>query len=123
MARSKLSGGGADELLDGGVARGEQRGGEQVAARGELVAVGTWDFFDHAVGTQQAQLATDAGRQTADFGRRGAALRGIEQGAQGAVAKSGGGEFAVCNDVEECEICGVPGAQGTQAASMVGDRS
>jgi hypothetical protein len=75
------------ELIDVGLAGGEQRSDDETASVGEQPAVRAADFFEQTVRPQQCQLARDLGCLLALL-RRGAVGR-IQQSAQIAVAQAG----------------------------------
>src|SRR5574340_1100400 len=105
MGRRMLCRGAADELLVGGVSCGKECGGEEMAAARELVAMGAGDLLDHAVGAQQAQLAADAGGESAL--RSGGGSGGIEESAQVTVAESRGGELASRQGLQQRQVGGI----------------
>src|SRR5438034_5977496 len=53
---------GGSELADAGAERGEDGRGRDASGLGEVIAVGAGHLVDQAVGTQQAEFATEIGR-------------------------------------------------------------
>ncbi len=103
-----LCGGG--ELSGGGAQGGEDSGGGCTSSPGELVAVGTGDFVDEAVGTEESQFAADPGRAAAGFvWRRGRVGEG--EALEVAIAQSVERELAATDDVEQLAIVRCEGVQ------------
>jgi hypothetical protein len=70
-----------DELGECGLARGEQGGGQKVAPRGELVAVGLGDLLDDTVGAEQAKRTRDLRGEAADVDSYRRVCRRVEDAA------------------------------------------
>ena len=93
-----------------------------MAALGEAVAMGLWDLFDDAVGSEHPQLAADAGAEAADLLGRGTPGAGAEEAAQVAVAETGRGEFAAGDGLKQGQVLGVAKSEGAEAPAAVADR-
>jgi hypothetical protein len=77
----------------------------------ELVAVAAGYLADKSMGTQQAQLSADTGRESAVMGGRRVRMGGVEPAAQVAIAKAGGGKFAARDSGKQGQVVRVADAQ------------
>jgi len=93
--------GSGDDLMDVGIARGEESGGEQVAFCGHEVAMGLRDLANDAVGAQEAKLPGDFCGTASLLGRRGRERGRVEEAAEIAVAEAGGCELAPGDGTKE----------------------
>ena len=77
-AARRFSGGIAKDLLCAGVACSEESGGEEMSLGGEGIAVGLLDLADQAVGTKQADLASDLGGESSAGFRGRVGTHGVQ---------------------------------------------
>jgi hypothetical protein len=84
--------------------------------------MGSLDLVDEAVRAEHAELTADAGGEASDLGFRVGCPFRVEDGAEVAVAESGGGELPARDGLEEIEIRRVSDAECPNAAVPVGDR-
>ena len=68
-------------------------------------------------------MSADAGRESAVMVGRRVGVGGIEQAAQVAIAKAGGGKFAAGDSGEQGQVVRVTDAQGTYPAAMIAKRT
>src|SRR2546426_4209219 len=86
-----------------------------------MITVTTLDFAQNAVGTQQSQRTTDAGRTATLLLVRGS---GREQDcSQVTIAQSADGEFATIDGLEESPIPRRPGIEGAEPSAFALDRA
>lgn len=114
---AKIFGGKLSQLLDVALFCYQQCGEGGVAAAGQLVAVGGWDFSDKAMTAEQAQLAGDP--SGLPFRRGGIARRlAALQRAQVAVPEAVNRELAPCLGCHQSAVGGALGRQGADPAAL-----